>query len=97
VVYVLLVKLGIVGTDIVRKNRRYFYAALFIITAVITPDGGPIADFALFLPIALMMEVAVRIAGRYERERVPARRRCRFCGAEIENEVFCPRCGKSQI
>jgi sec-independent protein translocase protein TatC len=97
VIYVLLVRLGILSTDTVRKNRRYLYAALFIITAVITPDGGPIADFALFIPIALMMEVAVRIAGRYEKERVFTPRKCKFCGAEIGDEVFCPKCGRSQI
>jgi sec-independent protein translocase protein TatC len=98
VIYVLLVKLGILSTDIVKKNRRYLYAALFIITAVITPDGGPIADFALFIPIALMMEVAVRIAGRYEKERAFAPgRRCRFCGAEMGEGIFCPECGRSQI
>jgi sec-independent protein translocase protein TatC len=97
VIYVLLVRLGILSTDTVRKNRRYLYAALFIITAVITPDGGPIADFALFIPIALMMEVAVRIAGRYEKERVFTSRKCKFCGAETGDEVFCPKCGRSQI
>lgn len=98
VIYVLLVKLGILSTDVVKKNRRYLYAALFIITAIITPDGGPIADLALFIPIALMMEIAVRIAGRYERERLPAPvRRCRFCGAEIGDRIFCPNCGRSQF
>ncbi len=104
VIYVLLVRFGVLSTSTVEKNRLYFYVALFVITAAITPDGGPLADLALFLPMLLMMEVAMRIARRYEKERSGGgkearkiERRCKYCGAIIEEgEVFCPFCGRSQ-
>lgn len=105
-IFVLLVKLGIIDTSIVTKNRKYFYAALYIITAIITPDGGPLADLALFIPIVAIMEIAVHIAKRYEKPRKtellaesnPNIRQCKFCGYKLrDNDIFCPSCGKSQI
>ncbi len=104
VFFVLLVKYGIIGTDVFRKNRKYVYIGWFIITAIITPDGGPIADLALFAPTILLMEIGVLFARRYEKEGKVRRislfgeqLKCKFCGAEISTEsVFCLRCRKSQ-
>ncbi|MGB9728609.1 MAG: twin-arginine translocase subunit TatC [Thermoprotei archaeon] len=105
-IFVLLVRLGITDTSIITKNRKYFYAALYIITAIITPDGGPLADLALFIPMAVMMEITVHIAKKYEKQRIISTteksmstvRSCKFCGYPLKNdEIFCPKCGKSQI
>ncbi len=101
---VLLVRLKIMSITVVTKNRKYIYAALLVVTAVITPDGGPIADFALFIPLLFLMELAILVAKRYETEGLPTTMRwfqpeakCRFCGLEMaRNERFCRRCGKSQ-
>ncbi len=102
-VFVLLVRLGLISTESFTKNRRYIYAGLFIVTAIITPDGGPIADIVLFLPILILMEAAVLIAKRYESERrarlalpsIPIRK-CPYCGADIPVDVrFCPECGRA--
>jgi sec-independent protein translocase protein TatC len=101
---VLLVRLKIMSITVVTKNRKYIYAALLVITAVITPDGGPIADFALFIPLLFLLEIAVLVAKRYETEGLPTTMRwfqpdakCRFCSWEMaRNERFCRRCGKSQ-
>ena len=106
--FVLLVKFGIIRTTIITTRRRYIYAALYIITAIITPDGGPIADVALFVPMAVLLELAVLIGRRYEKEGVVHERRstttksvyvkCRFCGALLDSSsAFCSACGKSQI
>ncbi len=75
-------------------RRKYIYAALYIITAVITPDGGPIADIALFVPMAILLEVAVYFGKRIERKQGPmglkreARKlvylKCKFCGALLD-------------
>lgn len=93
---VLLVKVGLLKTKSLTKNRRYVYAGTFILTAIITPDGGPLADLALFLPIILLFELAIYIAKRYEKEEPP--KTCKFCGSEMEeDEIFCPKCGKSQM
>lgn len=107
-IIVLLVRIGVIGTSIFTKNRIYIYPIIYIITAIITPDGGPLADLALFIPVAAMLEVALLIAKRYEKERqvssidgpaaALAKGACRFCGAEMgEPKIFCPRCGRSQV
>ena len=101
---VLLVKLKIMSITVVTKNRKYIYGALLVVTAVITPDGGPIADFALFIPLLFLFELAILFAKRYETEGLPTtikwlqpEAKCRFCGGEMtRNEKFCRRCGRSQ-
>ena len=106
--FVLFVKFGIIKTSYVTTRRLYIYAALYIVCAIVTPDGGPLADIALFVPMAFMLEVAVFFGRRYEREhagqRLPATRekqvysKCRWCGNLLtETDVFCPACGKSRI
>jgi sec-independent protein translocase protein TatC len=110
VIFVILVKFNIVGTEIITKNRMYVYAALYIVTALITPDGGPIADIALFLPMVILLEVGVLVAKRYEKQRAekepPAITKvlsgdvikCKYCGAEVQpNRAFCPKCGRALV
>ena len=108
VFFVLLVKFGIIKTSYVTTRRKYIYAALYIITAVITPDGGPIADIALFVPMALLLEMAVYFGKRVERKQGPMRLKpaarklvylkCKFCGALLDPKAtFCPSCAKSRI
>lgn len=106
VFFVLLVRFGIIKTSYVTTRRRYVYAALYVITAVITPDGGPIADIALFVPMAILLELAVFFGKRYEKKGAVAYRphldkltylKCRFCGAIMSSpQGFCPECGKAQ-
>lgn len=107
VFFVLLVRFGIIKTSYVTTRRRYIYAALYVITAVVTPDGGPIADIALFVPMAVLLEIAVFFGKRYERSGAaptPVYRqkltytKCRFCGELLTSpRDFCPSCGKSQV
>jgi sec-independent protein translocase protein TatC len=104
VFFVLLVRFGVIGTAIVTKNRRYLYAGVFLLTAIITPDGGPIADAALFIPIIVLFEVAILVAKRYEKPGQvvgPAWLRppepCKYCGADIVSGArFCWKCGRAQ-
>jgi len=107
VFFVLLVRFGILKTSYVTTRRRYVYAALYIVTAIVTPDGGPIADIALFVPMALLLELAIFFGKRYEKSRPspPARpeekqvyQKCRYCGELLPTgEVFCRACGKSRV
>jgi len=104
VFFVLLARFGLVQSSTIRNRRKYVYAAMYIVTAVVTPDGGPLADVALFLPMVVLTEVAIYVARRYERPKpqtgmsARAVNRCRFCGAELaEGRAFCDSCGKSQI
>ncbi|MEM0008352.1 MAG: twin-arginine translocase subunit TatC [Candidatus Bathyarchaeia archaeon] len=101
---VLLAKYGIMGTQTLRKRRVYLYLALFVITALITPDGGPIADLLLFIPMLVLVELGILFARRYEKKGATRRfslftpgATCRFCGGNISTDTtFCPKCGKSQ-
>jgi Sec-independent protein secretion pathway component TatC len=107
VFFVLLVRFGILKTSSVTTRRKYVYAALYIVCAVVTPDGGPIADIALFIPMAILLEIAVFFGKRYEKAggvrplattEKRAYLKCRFCGALLTSaEFFCPTCGKSRI
>jgi len=102
VFFVLLVKHEVVSTELLTDNRRYFYAALFILTCIITPDGGHIGNFILFAPLVLLAESGILFAKRYEKKGTARRfwltqgSSCKFCGETIPaNETFCPSCGKS--
>jgi Sec-independent protein secretion pathway component TatC len=77
---------------------------MYLITAFVTPDGGPLADVMLFIPMAALTEVAVFFGKRYEKSRpateIPTKAvsRCKFCSAELETrKPFCDSCGKSQL
>ena len=102
---ILLVKFGIAGTDILRRNRKYLYVGLLILTFLITPDGSLFSNVALFVPIIVLLESSVLVARRYEKHRPPRRRgtpsqtlRCAFCNGPIDaGGVFCGRCGKSKV
>ena len=100
-IFVLLVRLGILSTSIVTKNRLYVYGILYIVIAIITPDGWLVANTVLFLPMVVLTEAAILVAKRFERERAKQEReltkRCKFCGESMSyEEVFCPRCGRAQ-
>jgi sec-independent protein translocase protein TatC len=107
VFFVLLVRFGIIKTSSVTTRRRYVYAALYIVTAIVTPDGGPVADIALFVPMAILLELAVYFGKRYERghpraevlhEAKQVYLKCRFCGELLTTrDAFCRACGRSRI
>jgi sec-independent protein translocase protein TatC len=103
VFFVLLVRFGVAKTSMITKNRKYVYAIMYVVAAFVTPDGGPLADLLLFLPMAALTETAVFFARRYEKSRpqvVQTDRvnRCRFCNAELElGKAFCDNCGKAQV
>jgi len=107
VFFVLLVRFGIIKTSSVTTRRRYVYAALYIVTAAVTPDGGPVADIALFVPMAILLELAIffgkrieksRPAGEMPREKKQVYLKCRFCGELLTTrDVYCPACGKSRV
>lgn len=104
VIFVLLVKLHVIETSVLRKNRKYVWAVTLIATAAASPDGGPLADIALFVPMIILIEGAIWFAMRYEKEGVGRVRlgadetRCAYCGGEMDQGgVFCGLCGKARI
>ena len=103
VFFVLLVKLHVLGTKMLTKNRKYVWAVVLILTAIASPDGGPLADIALFVPIIILLEGSIWYAKRYEKDRVDEESKkidtntCTYCGGEIDSGgVFCGRCGKAR-
>ncbi len=102
---VLLVRFGIIRTASITKRRLYLWVGTYILTAVITPDGGPVADVALFLPIILLLEGSLFIARRYEKHLPPMEKKtetkdpeCKYCGGPFDpTGVFCAQCGKSRL
>ena len=105
VFFVLLVKLHVLGTQMLRKNRKYVWAITLILTAIASPDGGPLADIALFIPMIILLEGSIWYAKRYEKDRpeqepksLPVKTTCSYCGGDMDSTgVFCGLCGKARI
>jgi sec-independent protein translocase protein TatC len=103
-IFVLLVKLHVMGTSALRKNRKYVWAATLIATALASPDGGPLADVALFVPMIILIEGAMWFAKRYEKDDVARVRfaigetNCAYCGGQMDpGGIFCGLCGKARL
>ena len=105
VFFVLLVKYGILGTGIIRNNRRYVYVGLFIFAMILSPNGGfPVGNLMIWSVFVLLLETGVLFARRYEKKDEPSRIRwlpkgksCKFCGKSISSDTaFCTNCGKAQ-
>ena len=103
-IFVLLVKLHVMGTSALRKNRKYVWAITLIATALASPDGGPLADIALFVPMIILIEGAMWFAKRYEKDDVigvsskMGETKCSYCGGQIDSGgIFCGLCGKARV
>ena len=93
----LLIRFGVVPPSFFSKNRVLIWAATYIVTAIITPDGGPVLDVLLFVPVIALLEASVFIGRRYvkqgERQEGP---KCSYCGEPFSQpRLFCPNCGRS--
>ena len=95
----LIIRFGIVEASFFSKNRVYIWFGTYIVTAVITPDGGPVLDVILFLPIIALLELAVFMGKRFrggEPRAASKGRRCSYCDSPLDPaQVFCTRCGKA--
>ena len=112
IILILLVKVGLISTKAITNNRKYIYGAAYIVAAIITPDGGMFTNVLLLLVFVALIEGAVLIAKRYEKERekreamelleeeeskpIPGVDVCRFCGEPLHGQMFCPACGRAQ-
>jgi len=104
-ILVLLIRFGIVNTKMFSRNRLYLYGGLYILVALITPDGWLVGNAILFAPLVILIESALLVGRRYERKREmqaltanPGGEHCRFCGAVMDSSSpFCPKCGKSNL
>ena len=69
VILVLLVRVGIISTEAVTRNRKWIYGAAYIVAAIITPDGGVFTNLILLGVFVALIEGAVIVARRYEKKR----------------------------
>ncbi|MCS7110605.1 MAG: twin-arginine translocase subunit TatC [Candidatus Caldarchaeum sp.] len=98
-IVVLLVRFGIISTSLITRNRLYVYGILYILVALITPDGWLVGNAVLFLPLVTLIESSIFIARRVERRRLQNKfvGNCKFCGNGLmEGELFCRKCGRAQ-
>ena len=69
VILVLLVRVGIISTEAVTRNRKWIYGMAYIVAAIITPDGGVFTNLLLLGVFVALIEGAVIVARRYEKKR----------------------------
>ena len=94
-----LIRLRVLSAALFTKNRVIVWFILWVITGLIlTPDGGPLLDLIIFIPIVSMVEVAVWLGGRSVRgkEPVEGRQPPSPPSARTTREVKCPSCGTVQ-
>ncbi len=94
----LLIKFGILDPSFFSRNRVMIWFGTYIVTAVITPDGGPVLDLILFVPVIGLLELSVFLARRFSGRSQVAQgdgRLCRYCGTPLDSgTVFCGNCGR---
>ncbi len=97
-----LIRLRVVEADFFSRNRVVIWFMIWVVTGLfLTPDGGPLLDVVIFVPIVTMVEIAVALGRRSLRgHEPPARPRkgtvCPWCGARLDIPMlFCDDCGKS--
>jgi sec-independent protein translocase protein TatC len=105
-----LIRLRVLSPDFFSKNRLIIWFVIWAVTGLfLTPDGGPLLDLVIFIPIVAMIEVAVALGRRSIRGQAPLveavakpqtkeerRIRCPSCGRVLDRPMlFCEHCGKS--
>lgn len=97
-----LIRLRVIAPEFFSKNRVIIWFLIWVVTGLfLTPDGGPLLDLVIFVPIVLLVEGAVLLA----RHNLGARSAgkgggagpvCVYCGARLAGRnLFCPSCGRS--
>lgn len=66
---VLLVQAGVITTEQIKKNRKYFYVGAVVLIALIDPEPGLITEVTCIIPIIIFMEASILIARRFEKQR----------------------------
>jgi sec-independent protein translocase protein TatC len=78
---IILVRMRILKSALLRKKRRVAYFILFAFAEIITPVSDPIvAPLTVMLPLVVLYEMSVLVARRIEARRPNANQRIRFGG-----------------
>lgn len=68
-VLIFLQLVGVVSTDVLRRNRRIAVVSVVILSAVVTPTGDPFTLLVLAVPMYLFYEVSIIVGRRMTRNR----------------------------
>ena len=68
-ILVFLQKVGIVSTDLLRRNRRIALVGVAILGAIITPTGDPFTLAIVTIPMYFFYEISLLIGGRMQSQR----------------------------
>jgi sec-independent protein translocase protein TatC len=68
-VILLMVWLGIMTTEFLKKYRRHAIVVIFIISAVVTPTPDPITQLIFAIPLYALYEISILISKRVEKRR----------------------------
>jgi sec-independent protein translocase protein TatC len=102
-----LIRLRILDPTFFSRNRLIIWFAIWVVTGLIlTPDGGPLLDLVIFLPIVLLVEVAVFLGRRSisaspnssknRASSISSENRCRYCNSNLQTGMsFCPNCRRA--
>jgi sec-independent protein translocase protein TatC len=94
-----LISLRVLDADFFSRNRVMIWFAVWIVAGLfLTPDGGPLLDLVLFIPLIALLEGAVFLARRRVRGRpevIKPINACRYCSTKLaKGAAFCPNCGR---
>jgi sec-independent protein translocase protein TatC len=68
-VIILLIYLGIMTVDFLRKYRRHAIVVIFIIAAVVTPTPDPFTQTMFAIPLYLLYELSIVVGARVQKRR----------------------------
>lgn len=97
-----LIRLRVIDPQFFSRNRLIIWFVIWVVTGLIlTPDGGPLLDLVIFIPIVVLVEAAVWLGRRSlgsppESATSALANKCRYCSADLlPTRSFCPSCGRA--
>ena len=75
---IFLVKIGLIGTEWISKNRKYIYGGLVILIAIVDPDPSLITEILIFIPLVIITEISILISKRIEKSREQKNKQTNF-------------------
>jgi len=62
IVLVILVRIGVISVEALRRNRKYMIIVIFVIAAVITPTPDAISQTLLAIPLLILYEASIWVS-----------------------------------
>ena len=76
VLLTILIQLRLLSTNILKKQRRFAYFALFVLAELVTPVSDPfVAPMIVFIPLMVLYEISILAGQRIEGQRAKSDQR----------------------